>query len=164
VTDRGRTGSLHRSVRSGQRLPPSILTAVARRYSFLMESSRRGRQLLPQSARHVPASRWMHPLRSPLAVPRGRRQAGGGRKAILRAGAASATILFKDAREEVRFQEWTAGERVTVENDRGLEFFGPRGELRVGDEARRRPGSSASPAKSRWAPVQRRDRRAHSVR
>lgn len=62
------------------------------------------------------------------------RQPGEGRSVPPRAGAASAAVLFDDGHEEVRLEEWRAGEHVTVDNGRGLEFLVLAGELGVGDE------------------------------
>lgn len=51
-----------------------------------------------------------------------------------RAGATAATILFDDGHEEVRFEDWTPGGNVTVENAKGLEFLLLSGGLTVGGE------------------------------
>ncbi|HEX5326492.1 MAG TPA: cupin domain-containing protein [Acetobacteraceae bacterium] len=59
---------------------------------------------------------------------------GEGRKVNPRPGATAATVLFDDAYEEVRIEDWMAGARVLVDNRRGLEFLVLAGELRIGDE------------------------------
>ncbi|OCP22497.1 MULTISPECIES: cupin domain-containing protein [unclassified Ensifer] len=48
---------------------------------------------------------------------------GQGQQVEPRPGATSATILFDDGHEEVRLEDWQAGETTTVANTRGLEFF-----------------------------------------
>lgn len=50
-------------------------------------------------------------------------QPGEGQQATPRTGASAATILFDDGREEVRLEDWQAGETITVGNTRGLEFL-----------------------------------------
>ncbi|RWE01068.1 cupin domain-containing protein [Mesorhizobium sp.] len=94
----------------------------------------------PPGTSHVPASRdgctifvrlWQFRAGDVEQVVR---QPGEGRSVPPRAGAASATVLFDDGREEVRLEEWRAGERVTVENTRGLEFLVLAGELGAGGE------------------------------
>ncbi|RUU00302.1 cupin [Mesorhizobium sp. USDA-HM6] len=94
----------------------------------------------PPGTSHVPASRdgctifvrlWQFRAGDVAQVVR---QPGEGRNAAPLTGAVSATVLFDDGREEVRLEEWRAGERVTVEDGRGLEFLVLAGELCVGDE------------------------------
>jgi anti-sigma factor ChrR (cupin superfamily) len=62
------------------------------------------------------------------------RRPGEGKKVAPRAGAAAATVLFDDAHEEVRFEDWRAGADVTVENARGLEFLLLSGGLSIDGE------------------------------
>jgi anti-sigma factor ChrR (cupin superfamily) len=62
------------------------------------------------------------------------RQPGEGDRAELREGATSATVLFDDGNEKVYLENWAAGETVTVENVRGLEFLVLSGELNVRGE------------------------------
>ena len=60
------------------------------------------------------------------------RQPGEGQRVPPRARATGPTILFDDGHEEVRFEDWQAGGRVTVENTKGLEFLLLSGGLTVG--------------------------------
>ena len=62
------------------------------------------------------------------------RQPGEGKQVPPRAGASSATILFDDGHEEVRFEDWRPTASVTVENTNGLEFLLISGGLTVGGE------------------------------
>lgn len=62
------------------------------------------------------------------------RQPGEGCEAGPRSGGMRARVLFDDRDETVRLEDWRAGERVTVENGRGLELLVLAGELRIGDE------------------------------
>ncbi len=49
-------------------------------------------------------------------------------------GATSATVLFNDGHEDVRLENWAAGETVALGNQRGLEFLVLSGGLTVGGE------------------------------
>lgn len=62
------------------------------------------------------------------------RRPGEGRTAGLRPGAARAAILFSDDHEEVRLEEWAAGAKVAVGNQRGLEFLVLSGSLTASGE------------------------------
>ena len=62
------------------------------------------------------------------------RRPGDGQKMNPRPGAMSATVLFDDAHETVRLEEWSSGRTVTVDNNRGLEFLVVSGGLTFGDE------------------------------
>ena len=62
------------------------------------------------------------------------RQPGEGEQAAPRAGASAATVLFDDGHEEVRLEDWKAGETVTVANTRGLEFIVLSGQLTIDGE------------------------------
>ncbi len=62
------------------------------------------------------------------------RQPGEGRQVCPRTGAATATSLFDDGHENVRFEDWQAGASVTVENSKGLEFLVLSGGLTVGGD------------------------------
>lgn len=62
------------------------------------------------------------------------RQPGQGLRTEPRPGAKSVRVLFEDACEEVRLEEWNAANAVVLENRRGLEFFVVAGELTVGSE------------------------------
>ncbi|MGH6805355.1 MAG: cupin domain-containing protein [Ensifer adhaerens] len=61
-------------------------------------------------------------------------QPGEGQQATPRTGASAATILFDDGREEVRLEDWQAGETITVANTRGLEFLVLSGGLTIRGE------------------------------
>lgn len=58
------------------------------------------------------------------------RRPGEGEPVAARAGGSAATVLFRDGYEEVRLEEWRAGEPVTVENADGLELLLVAGNLR----------------------------------
>lgn len=60
-----------------------------------------------------------------------------GRDIEPRRGAIRTTVLFDDTHEEVRMEDWRAGETITVTNARGLEFVVLSGDLTLGDEALR---------------------------
>lgn len=62
------------------------------------------------------------------------RQPGEGQQVTLRAGASAAIVLFDDGLEEVRLEDWKAGDTVTIANTRGLEFFILSGGLTIGGE------------------------------
>lgn len=62
------------------------------------------------------------------------RQPGEGEQAAPRAGASAATVLFDDGHEEVRLEDWKAGETVTIANTRGLEFIVLSGQLTIDGE------------------------------
>ena len=62
------------------------------------------------------------------------RRPGEGRSVAPRPGATATTVLFDDGHEEIRLEDWAAGEAVTVENGRGLEFLVLAGGLRIGKE------------------------------
>jgi anti-sigma factor ChrR (cupin superfamily) len=74
------------------------------------------------------------------------RQPGEGKQVSPRTGAAAATILFEDGHEEVRFEDWQAGARVTVENSKGLEFLLLSGGLTVDGETLAPPAWGRLPA------------------
>ncbi|BBB07733.1 cupin domain-containing protein [Sphingopyxis sp. EG6] len=59
---------------------------------------------------------------------------GEGERVEPRAGADSATVLFDDGHEQVRLEDWKAGETVTIANARGLEFFVLSGGMIVAGE------------------------------
>jgi anti-sigma factor ChrR (cupin superfamily) len=94
----------------------------------------------PPGTSHVPASRegctifvrlWQFRDGDDVQIVR---QPDEGRNVHLRPGATTGTVLFDDGHEEVRLEDWTAGERVAVENGRGLEFLVLAGGLHIGDE------------------------------
>lgn len=94
----------------------------------------------PPGTSHVPASRpgctifvrlWQFRAGDDVQVVC---RPGEGRNVTPRPGASAATVLFEDAHEEVRIEDWTAGARVMADNKRGLEFLVLAGELRIGDE------------------------------
>lgn len=94
----------------------------------------------PPGTSHVPASRsgctlfvrlWQFRAGDALQVVR---RPGEGRKTTPRLGADSSTVLFIDGCEEVRIEEWTAGESILIENDHGLEFLIIAGEVRTANE------------------------------
>lgn len=60
---------------------------------------------------------------------------GQGQQVEPRPGAAHATILFNDGREEVRLEDWRPDVSIVVPNARGLEFFVLAGGLTLGREA-----------------------------
>ena len=62
------------------------------------------------------------------------RQPGQGQQVEPRPGASAATVLFDDGHEEVRLEDWKAGETVAIANTRGLEFFILSGGLTIGSE------------------------------
>jgi anti-sigma factor ChrR (cupin superfamily) len=62
------------------------------------------------------------------------RQPGEGRSVEPRRGAAAARVLFEDAHEEVRLEEWSADAAVTLANPRGLEFLVLSGSLMIGED------------------------------
>jgi anti-sigma factor ChrR (cupin superfamily) len=62
------------------------------------------------------------------------RQPGEGEEVEPRAGASAATVLFDDGHEEVRLEDWKAGETVTIANARGLEFFVLSGRVTMNGE------------------------------
>jgi hypothetical protein len=62
------------------------------------------------------------------------RRPAEGRPLEPRLGAASAIELFDDGIENVRFEGWTPGASVTVENTRGLEMLVLAGSLSIGAE------------------------------
>jgi len=62
------------------------------------------------------------------------RRPAQGRALEPRPGAASATELFDDGFENVRFETWGAGKAIMVENPRGLEALVLAGSLSVGDD------------------------------
>jgi anti-sigma factor ChrR (cupin superfamily) len=74
------------------------------------------------------------------------RQPGEGDEANPRKGATSASVLFDDGHERVCLEEWAAGETVTVENVRGLEFLMLSGEIAVGEEKLEQQGWGRLPA------------------
>ncbi len=59
---------------------------------------------------------------------------GEGAQVAPREGGASATILFEDEYEQVRLEEWSAGEQVRVENSEGLEVLVVSGSVAVDGE------------------------------
>ncbi len=74
------------------------------------------------------------------------RQPGEGDGASPRKGATSASVLFDDGQERVSLGDWAAGEAVTVENVRGLEFLVLSGEMSVGGETLEAQGWGRLPA------------------
>lgn len=74
------------------------------------------------------------------------RQPGEGKHVPPRPGATTATVLFDDGHEEVRFEDWQAGGNVTVENTKGLEFLLVSGGLTVGGETLEPPAWGRLPA------------------
>jgi len=71
---------------------------------------------------------------------------GKGDKAEPRKGATTSTVLFDDGHERVCLEDWAAGEPVTVENVRGLEFLVLSGELTVRGEKLEAQGWGRLPA------------------
>lgn len=61
------------------------------------------------------------------------RRPGEGQKTT-RPGAASAIVLFDDGYEEVRLEDWQAGQTITIDNSRGLEFLVLSGNLTFANE------------------------------
>ena len=59
---------------------------------------------------------------------------GEGQRVLPRSGCSSAIVLFDDGHEQVRIEDWNAGETITVANARGLEFLVISGGMSVGDE------------------------------
>jgi hypothetical protein len=74
------------------------------------------------------------------------RRPGEGNEAEPRKGATTATVLFDDGQERVCIGDWAAGETVTVENVRGLEFLVLSGELTAGGEKLEPQGWGRLPA------------------
>jgi quercetin dioxygenase-like cupin family protein len=62
------------------------------------------------------------------------RRPGEGRGVKPRPGAKTTTVLFDDGQEEVRLEDWSGGEHLTVKNTRGLEILVVAGELSLGSE------------------------------
>jgi hypothetical protein len=62
------------------------------------------------------------------------RQPGEGKQVPPRAAAMTATVLFDDGHEEVRFEDWWADGSVAVENTEGLEFLLLSGGMTMGGE------------------------------
>ncbi|WP_024508944.1 cupin domain-containing protein [Bradyrhizobium sp. ARR65] len=62
------------------------------------------------------------------------RRPAEGRSLEPRSGAASATELFDDGVENVRFESWMPGKTIIVENARGLEALVLAGSLSIGDQ------------------------------
>lgn len=94
----------------------------------------------PPGTSHVPAAKdgctifvrlWQHREGDQAQVVR---QPGQEEQGKPRAGASASTVLFDDGREEVRLEDWKAGETITVANTRGLEIFVLFGELTIGEE------------------------------
>ena len=59
------------------------------------------------------------------------RMPGEGAVVTPRKGGASARILFEDGHEQVRLEEWNAGEDIHVENTEGLEVLVVSGQITV---------------------------------
>jgi quercetin dioxygenase-like cupin family protein len=59
---------------------------------------------------------------------------GEGKPTTLRDGAIAARILFEDAAEQVRIEDWQAGASVEIDNGQGLEFLLLSGGLLVNGE------------------------------
>ena len=57
------------------------------------------------------------------------RQPGEGKRVPPRPGATSATVLFDDGHEEVRFEDWGPESSIAVANTTGLEFLLVKGSL-----------------------------------
>ncbi len=94
----------------------------------------------PPGTSHIPASKggctifarlWQFRTGDQTQIVR---QPGQGRQAKSRPGAGRATILFDDGPEEVRLEDWTAGETITIASTRGLEFFVLSGDMTIGHE------------------------------
>jgi len=79
------------------------------------------------------------------------RQPGEGQKIEPRPGAGSATVLFDDGHEDVRLEDWRAGEAVAVENLRGLEFLVLSGGLTIGTETLEPQSWGRLPARAQLA-------------
>lgn len=63
------------------------------------------------------------------------RKPGEGAETPAREGAASATILFDDGHEQVRWEEWKPGGQVRIDVDQGLELLVISGDLHVDGES-----------------------------
>jgi anti-sigma factor ChrR (cupin superfamily) len=74
------------------------------------------------------------------------RRPGEGEEVEPREGATAARVLFDDGHERVCFEDWTAGETLTVGNERGLEFLVLSGEIVVGEEKLEPQGWGRLPA------------------
>jgi quercetin dioxygenase-like cupin family protein len=94
----------------------------------------------PPGTSHVPASKggctifvrlWQFRDRDQAQIVR---RPGQGQEVAPRPGAIRAIVLFEDGHEEVRFEDWQAGETVRVANTRGLEFFVLSGGMTIGAE------------------------------
>ncbi|WGS22499.1 MULTISPECIES: cupin domain-containing protein [unclassified Bradyrhizobium] len=79
------------------------------------------------------------------------RRPAEGRQLEPRLGAATASELFDDGFENVRFESWMPGRMIMVENPRGLEMLVLAGRLSIGDQvltsqswARLPPGQALS--------------------
>src|SRR5215475_7148281 len=99
----------------------------------------------PPGTSHVPASKegctifvrlWQfrEADRTQIARRPIREQEIQGQQVTPRPGAIRATVLFDDGYEEVRLEDWQAGETIKVANARGLEFFVLSGTVRIGTE------------------------------
>jgi anti-sigma factor ChrR (cupin superfamily) len=106
----------------------------------------------PPGTSHIPASRdgctifvrlWQFRAGDQAQIVR---QPGEGDEAAPRKGATSAVVLFSDGHERVSLEDWAAGEAVTVENVRGLEFLVLCGEISVGGETLEAQGWGRLPA------------------
>ncbi len=106
----------------------------------------------PPGTSHIPASEdgciifvrlWQFRADDQVQIVR---QPGEGDEANPRKGATSAVVLFDDGHERVSLENWAAGEAVTVENVRGLEFLVLSGELSVGGEKLEAQGWGRLPA------------------
>jgi quercetin dioxygenase-like cupin family protein len=73
-------------------------------------------------------------------------QPGEGQPAAPRPGASAATVLFDDGREEVRLEDWQAGDTIRIANPRGLEFLVLSGGLTIGGETLERQSWGRLPA------------------
>jgi quercetin dioxygenase-like cupin family protein len=94
----------------------------------------------PPGTSHVPAAKdgctifvrlWQYREGDKIQIVR---QPGEGRPVEPRPGASAASVLFDDGHEDVRLEDWKAGETITIANPRGLEFFVLSGRLIVGGE------------------------------
>lgn len=130
------------------RCPPLFSSSAAKSREYPAGSYFRN----PPGTSHIPASEegctifvrlWQFSADDKTQIVR---QPGEGDEANPREGATSATVLFDDGREKVCLEDWAAGEAVTVENVRGLEFLVLSGELLVGGEKLAAQGWGRLPA------------------
>lgn len=74
------------------------------------------------------------------------RRPGQGQQVEPRDGAVRARLLFEDGHEEVRLEDWQAGQTISVANTRGLEFLVLAGGLTIGGELLNAHGWGRLPA------------------